>query len=147
MVKAADAFLEAAQSGKDCTEFKDEEGVYIRSINGSIQSEVAEDGDVRAVRFRRETVSLFDLQARVEQLEGEGDRLAALNRTLRQLITSSADALDARIDALGTRVSSLETRVGSLEANDSAVFAEIADTRTYIDGQVGEAVIIDFRMY
>jgi len=122
-------FLTGQQSKTDCTH-TNEDTALIRSERGEMQDThfVSETDDVKIFRFRRQTVSLFDMSGRIGDLETENnglpdklakiqtvaddakDQAAANAAQFKQDIKAAADKAAADIKAQSTK---FETQVST----------------------------------
>ena len=130
--QAAEQFMLAQQLLQPgCAGAVDRSAPKIRTTRGDVTFEVGEGADVRAFRFRRETVSLFDMSSRLQSVETQQSVTASAVDTAVQQVRSEMAA------ALSTQAS---TSASTLGAALSTQASTSASTLVALNAQVALAI-------
>lgn len=122
--QSAEQFLlEKQRDQPACTDTTENATPKMRTARGDVEFEVSESNDIRAFRFRRETVSLFDVSSRLQTVEG--------------LTTGVPATVSAAMATMSTQVAAelLAARTQTderLSTQQSAMVATIAEARSEV---------------
>jgi len=127
-------FLSGQEAKSNCAEAEGEP-VNIRTARGDMQFEVSKSDDVKIYRYRRETVSLFDMSARIGELEvaneGLPDQLATIQTVAddakaqaainaEKLSADVAKAIETAEADIASQGTELENKIASLSQSSSS---------------------------
>lgn len=125
--QAAEQFMLAQQARQPgCAGAVDQTAPKIRTTRGDITYEVGEGADVRAFRFRRETVSLFDMSSRLEAVE---ERASTAEGAVQEVRSEMAAALSTQASTSASTLVALNAQVALAIAN-AATAAQQLSTAT-----------------
>jgi len=122
--KLADDFLLGQQAKANCHAYEQEAKPAIRTERGDMEFDVDGTKDIKIYRFRRESVSLFDMAERLEAVETEMDGLPAKLSDVEKVANEgkvAAEALETRIsgdiDDVAKKVDAQKSAMGSLTSS------------------------------
>jgi len=130
--QAAEQFMLAQQARQPgCAGAVDQTAPKIRTTRGDITYEVGEGADVRAFRFRRETVSLFDMSSRLEAVENQASTAEGAVQEVRSemaaaLSTQASTSASTLGAALSTQASTSASTLVALNAQVALAIANAA---------------------
>lgn len=127
--QAAEQFMLAQQLLQPgCAGAVDRSAPKIRTTRGDVTFEVGEGADVRAFRFRRETVSLFDMSSRLQSVETQQSVTAsAVDTAVQQVRSEMAAALSTQAS---TSASTLAAGLSSLVATSESTLAALVTSNS-----------------
>jgi hypothetical protein len=122
--QSAEQFLlEKQRDQPACADAAEDEAPKMRTARGDVEFEVSEGNDVRAFRFRRETVSLFDVSSRLQTVEG---LTTGIPTTVSAAMATMSTQVAAQLVAARTQTNDL------LSTQQSAMVATLADARAEV---------------
>jgi hypothetical protein len=140
-------FLTGQQAKSDCTEKADH--TLVRSERADMQFNVgAGDDDVKIYRFRRETVSLFDMSSRVAELEEQSKDLpaklsgiSAVADAAKKQAEANAEKLSADVDkAIADAAADIKDQGDDLDSKGAEMKEDASTARASLKSMLEQSI-------